>query len=392
MAKDIKGRQLPKGIIQLKSGLYRGQIQLNGEKINLSSHDLTELKTALAQKRLLIINGEYHKEKNITVKDWFETWLTVYKTDLKESTISTYRQVFKNCIAAEIGNKKINAVKAETLQKLINELVQNGISYKRASLVYIVLNGIFTHAKRLHYINVNPMAEKAVILPPKKRFKDREYKQGKRLIFMDPKQKDLFIEYSKGSVYQDIYIFMLNTGTRLGEATGLQWSDVDFQKKEIHISHTLNYIRGRGRILDTTKSESSNRVLPMSNKVFELLKRIRLEQIENRSALGSSWKEEPHLCNMVFTQPTGGAFWESDIRVDMNHISEKIVKDGHDFQRISPHTFRHTFATLGLKNGIPPKVMQKLLGHASIRITLDIYASVLKEDLTESMNLIEAVM
>ena len=392
MAKDLKGRDLPKGIIQLKSGLYRGQIQLNGEKINLSSRDLAELKTALAQRRLQILNGEYHKEKNITVNAWFETWLKEFKTDLKESTVSTYQQVFKNCIADEIGNKKISAVKAESLQKLINSLVQNGMSYKRVGLVYIVLNGIFTQAKKLHYININPMADKAVTLPPKKRFKDREYKNGSRMIVMDQTQKDLFLKYSEDSAYRDLYIFMLNTGTRLGEATGLQWSDIDFQNKQIRISHTLNYIRGKGRILDTTKSESSERTLPMTVTLYDLLKKIRIEQTKNRSLVGKDWKEEPQLRNMVFTHPTGGTFWESNVRVDMNQISDKIMAAGHEFQRISPHTFRHTFATLGLKNGIQPKVMQKLLGHANIRITLDIYASVLKEDLTESMNLIEAVM
>ena len=392
MAKDLKGRKLPKGIMQTKDGLYRTQIMHEGQRYYFNSRDLEDLKKLIVEKRAELLNGTYHKEKTITVNAWFETWLKEFKTDLKESTVSTYRQVFKNCIADEIGTKKINAVRAEMLQRLINNLMQNGMSYKRVGLAYIVLNGMFTQAKKLRYINVNPMGEKAVTMPPRKRFTQREYKQGERMIVMDQKQKDLFVKYSEGSVYHDIYIFMLNTGTRLGEATGLQWSDVDFQNREIRISHTLNYIRGKGRILDTTKSESSERVLPMTNTLHDLLKKIRVEQMENRSIMGEGWKEEPNLTNMVFTHPTGGVFWESNIRVDMNRICDKIIESGNDFQRISPHTFRHTFATLGLKNGIQPKVMQKLLGHANIRITLDIYASVLKEDLTESMNLIEAVM
>ena len=392
MATDKKGRQLPKGIMQTKDGLYRTQIMVEGERYYFNSRSLEELKATVIQKRAEIANGTYHKEKAITVKKWFETWLKEYKTDLKESTVAVYEEVFKNCIEKEIGTKKINSVKSENLQHLINSLVQNGISYKRVSLVYIILNGIFSQAKKLRYINVNPMADKAVTLPPKKRFKEREYKQGSRMIVMDQQQKDLFLKYSEGSSYRGIYIFMLNTGTRLGEATGLQWSDVDFQKREIRITHALTHIKGKGRFLSTTKTESSERTLPMTNTLYELLKRIRVEQTKNRSMMGSSWKEEPNLPNMVFTHAEGGAYWESCIRDDMTKISNRIIKDGHNFTRITPHTFRHTFATLGLRNGIQPKVMQKLLGHSSIKVTLDIYASVLKDDLTESMNLIEAVM
>ena len=318
MAKDLKGRKLPKGIMQTKDGLYRGQIMRDGERYYFSSRDLEELKKTLVEKRAELMNGTYHKEKSYTVNAWFDTWLKDFKTDLKESTVSTYKQVYKNCIADEIGTKRINAVNAEMLQRLINNLMQNGMSYKRVSLVYIILNGIFTQAKKLRYINVNPMGDKAVTIPPRKRFKEREYKQGSRMIVMDQAKKDLFMAYSEGSVYRDIYVFMLNTGTRLGEATGLQWSDVDFQNRQIKVSHTLNYIRGKGRILDTTKSESSERTLPMTNTLYALLKNIRMQQMDNRSILGEAWKEEPNLTNMVFTHPTGGSFWESNIRVDMS--------------------------------------------------------------------------
>lgn len=385
-------KRLPKGIYQTSSGLYRAEFTLDGERFTFSSRDLEELKKMIVNKKADIVNGTYHREKPVTVDAWFNTWLTTYRTDLKESTASTYRQVYKNCIADEIGKKRIGEIRGDALQKLVNGLVTKGYGYTRVNLTMTILSGMFSKAFTLKYINVNPMAKGSVVMPPKKQFPKRKYKAGERTKAMTPEQKDLFLEYARGSVYEDAYIFALNTGCRLGEITGLRWQDVDFTNRKLHITHTLNYIRGKGRILDTTKSDCSERVIPMNSTVYDMLRRIRKQQMEYKSDMGDFWKEEEGLENIVFTYPIGGAFWESCIRVDMKSISERIRKDGHDFERITPHSFRHTFATLGLKNGIPAKVMQKLLGHANLSITMDIYADVLEEDRTEAMELIGKVM
>ncbi len=130
----------------------------------------------------------------------------------------------------------------------------------------------------------------------------------------------------------------------------------------------------------------------MLNNIEELLKNIRHRQLENRLKLGEKWKEEDALKNMIFTYEDGGTFWDTGIRVDMKKIVNQINKDGIEFEPITPHALRHTFATRGLEQGIPLKVMQVILGHSSLAMTADLYSHVLPDTKAEEMRKIENIL
>lgn len=100
----------------------------------------------------------------------------------------------------------------------------------------------------------------------------------------------------------------LSTGMRINEIAALQWSDIDWTNKTIHVTGTLVYVRkGGGRYKDSPKTESSRRDIPMLSNVETLLKRVRKTQLENKLTLGQTWKEEKGLENLVFTYEGGGA-------------------------------------------------------------------------------------
>ena len=300
--------------------------------------------------------------------------------------------MYKNCLADSLGQCKLKDITTLQIQSAINDLNKRGLSYSRIHLSYIIMNQMFKRAKLLKVIKDNPMSDNSVCIPAKRAVKPREYKSGNKVKAMTASQKDLFLKHSKDSVYHDSYMFMLSTGCRLGEMMGLQWDDISFKNRTITIRHTLTYIRGKGRFLDKPKTDSSVRTIPMNDKLLALLKEVRTKQAKYKMQCGSSWKSEKDLENTVFTYPEGGAFWESCIRVNINEICDDIRKTDKDFERITPHSFRHTFATLGIRNGIPPKRMQKLLGHSSLRTTMDIYVSVNEDDLMESMNMMQAII
>lgn len=390
MANDLKGKKLPKGIIQQPSGLYRAEIKFQGERFRFSSRDLNELKREVESKRYEIKNGMFEAEKNITVARWFETWLTEYKTMVKQGTVATYRQVYKNYIDKYFGRKQLKDIRGDMVQKHLNKMFDDGYSYGRINMTLIILNGMCKKAQKLHYINRNPV--EAVELPSKRAVAVKRGETVKKVKALSNEEKNVFLEYAQDSKYYDYYVFSLSTGCRIGEVLALKWSDVDFTKREFHVNGTLEYIRGKGRMIDDPKCGSSRRTVPMTNTVYELLKAIRRRQIENRNVLGKHWKEEKGMENLVFTYDEGGAFWDTSIRVDINKIIEKAAADGKELPEITPHTFRHTFATLGLKAGIRPKDMQVILGHANFSITMDIYAEVLADSKRESMDIIQAIM
>ena len=108
--------------------------------------------------------------------------------------------------------------------------------------------------------------------------------------------------------------------------------------------------------------------------------------------LEKQWKEEKGLENLVFTYEGGGALWDTAIRVDIKKVIDRIHKENIEFEPITPHTFRHTFATRGLEQGIPLKVMQTILGHSSLSMTSDLYSHVLPDTKAEEMKKLENVL
>ena len=385
--------KLPKGIYYLSDrNTYKAQFMIQGKRYCIMNPDLEILKSQVENRKAEIKLGLYKTQSDITFSSWFETWIAEYKSDLKQGTVATYKQVYKNYLSDEFGKRKLKDITPLMIQSLINGLATKGLSCGRIHIVYIVLNQMFKRAKLLKVINDNPMSDNAVTMPSKKAIKPREYKSGNKVKAMTASQKELFLKHSKGSVYYDSYVFMLSTGCRLGEMMGLQWDDVDLKNRKLYIRHTLTYIRGKGRYLDKPKTESSIRTIPMTNTLYSVLKDVRTKQAKQKNKYGSSWKSEKDLENTVFTYPEGGAFWEAGIRVNINGICSEIQKENKDFERITPHSFRHTFATLGIRNGIPPKTMQKLLGHSSLKTTMDTYVSVQDEDFESSMNIIQAII
>lgn len=386
MAKDINGKTLPKGIILRSDGRYMARFQFDGERYTIYDNNVKDLLEKMDNMKYELKHGIFCKPKDITISAWFETWMEEYKySTSKASTIQTYKQSYASYIQPVIGKRKVTDIQPQALQKIINDLYKKGLSKSRVNFVFVILSGMFTQAQKNKLIINNPAD--SLVLP-----KYRKKSQNEKRVMSLEEQK-LFLKYAKGSVYYDFYVIALSTGMRINEIAGLQWSDIDWKNKLIHVTGTLVYLRtGLGRYKDTPKTASSRRDIPMLNNIEELLKSIRHRQLENRLRLGDKWKEEEALKNIVLTYEEGGAIWDTGIRVDMKKIANQIRKDGIDFEPITPHALRHTFATRGLEQGIPLKVMQVILGHSSLAMTADLYSHVLPDTKAEEMKKIENIL
>ena len=224
----------------------------------------------------------------------------------------------------------------------------------------------------------NPMKD---IQYPKRIKKERE-------VLTEEEQKR-FIEVAKYTVHGKLYILMLGTGIRLGEALPLTWDDVDFENGLLSINKTVTQVKdpydkdsprwGIG----SPKTEKSRRIIPLLPSLVDMLNEIKAEQISNKERYKTAYQDS----GLIFCYKTGEGLGE---RRCIDRLQEILSSIGITRDRkITPHNLRHTFATRGLEKGIDLKVMQELLGHASFSMTADLYTHVLQDKKKDSISKLE---
>lgn len=369
MAKDTNSKKLPKGITYRSDGRYMGRFVHQGEKFTFYNSNLKELTKEMQNKRYEVEHGLYSKESNLTMDSWFTTWMDEYKANsVKYGTLLIYRKTYTLYIEKPFGKRKLTDIRPEHIQKLLNEMNQK-YARETIKLVVVVLGGMYKQAYKNGIIQKNPVP--LTTMP-------RETKK-KEIRVLDMKEQKLFLEAAESSPYYDLYRVALNTGMRAGELRALEWSDIDFRNKMIHVNGTLKYQKGEGYYKDLPKTKTSDRDIPMLDTVYTIFKEQKRQQSKRRLAVGEKWQPMTGLEKLVFTNEFGHPVSHDALNHDMKKIERCINEEGQEFNHITPHTLRHTFATRGLENGIPPKVMQEFLGHTSITMTLDIYSHVLPD-------------
>ena len=196
-------------------------------------------------------------------------------------------------------------------------------------------------------------------------------------------EQELFIEEAKKIYSGEVFIFNLGTGLRIGELLALSWNDVNFNEEIIRIKRTLNIVKDLDdseskwhKEFGTPKTESSNRSIPLLPELVTLLRQIQQKQKELIEFAGSAYENS----NLIFSTQLGRPLDPRNMQRTFKTIAYKANITG-----ASIHSCRHTFATRGLENGIELRVMQELLGHASIKMTADLYTHVLPDKKRDSI-------
>jgi len=171
---------------------------------------------------------------------------------------------------------------------------------------------------------------------------------------------------------------------RSGEIRALEWTDIDFNNKVIHVTGTLSELQGN-IFKGTPKTRTSYRDILMLNNVYNILKRIRKEQTTLKFKLGDKWKLLPNLKDLVFTTERGKHISGTWLGLEVRRVEESIRAAGQDIEHIYPHSFRHTFATRCIESGMPPQVLKTILGHSTLAMTMDLYSHVLPNTKAQEM-------
>ena len=382
---------LSTGEFQRPNGTYQyGWTDANGKRHVIYAKTLDELREKERKISKDKVDGIKSESRFMTVNDMFEKWKDL-KRGLKDNTFSNYIYMYNAFVHDNFGFKRIADLKKSDVKRFYNSLIEDrGLKPATLDSVHTVLHQVFEMAVDDDYIRSNPSNN--VIKEIKQA---HGIKMERRRALTLPEQK-LFLAYlsqnNANSHWYPIFAFMLGTGLRVGEATGLRWCDVDLDEGVVDINHTLvyyahsipGYKEGCCYAINTPKTQSSVRQVPLMDFAKDALEQEKLYQ----EGVGLS-------CNITIDDYTDFVFLNKNGSVhnesSLNRALKRIILDCNteEFEKsemppvllpnFSCHTLRHTFTTRMVEAGINIKVIQDALGHSDISTTMNIYADATKE-------------
>lgn len=379
-----KERRLPKGITKRADGRYQGRFTFQGERYTLYDRDIKTLQKKMADTRYEMEHGIYMDAKNMTLDTFFQTWLSEIKENtVKENTLSVYQEIYKVHIAPMLGKMQVSGISKLMVQRLLNSMSKNGLSPNTLAKTKAILYSVFKEAMENRMISYNPCENITI----------KREKTERRVLSYEEQKK--FLTAISGSRYEMLCILGLSTGLRIGELSGLRWSDIHFEEKTLSVERTYIYLHDVKNhqmrdVFHSPKTKTSCRTIRLLDSTLELLKAHKEKQEQEKAALGDGWQPIEDGEDLVFTTKNGKPVRGLNVAETLNHYIDQMnrkeaaeaAKEGREpviFERITPHTLRHTFATRAFESGIPPKVVQQILGHSSLEMTMDLYTHVTED-------------
>jgi len=376
MGKDLKGKELGRGFCQRKDGRYEARAIVNGVKIDVYNLSLAKLRKEFENEKTRILN-EQTINTNIKVKDWYQKWFDTCKAPSLKSDLCRriYDRKIKNTFINLLGDKVLKELTQLNIQNATNDLIEKGYNDRTIREALGVFRECLDNAVINKVISINPCQQILI--------KNNNECQKERRVLSQWEQ-ELFLEEIENSYYKEAYYFLLLTGVRIGEFSGLQWNDIDWDKKVVKINKTMStgYYNGKKvEELTTPKTSNSYREIPFFGETEHILKDWKKKQDQYKSKLGSRWRANPELGDLIFTTTMGSPVTRYVIVHDLKKIEQnlnlkeqsKAYFEGRNprvIEHLHPHCFRHTFATRCFEKNMSPIVVQSIMGHANYDTTL----------------------
>ena len=290
-------------------------------------------------------------DATISLTSYIAEWLTTFKqTTVKQSTYDRLLTSVKALEGFEIATMPIGEITCIDIQRYVNELIKRGYGLSTIKKQMRIVTAPLKQASALHIISKDPGI--GIRLPSRYNVAKPE-----RLIeaYTDEEQTALrSVLYNGQRAGYSAIILMIETGLRVGEALALRWQDVQLTRKRIYVRNTVVRLANRKQsfVQDSVKSESSRRTVPLTPEAIRLLERL----YERRK---NEW---------VFTNRDGERLSYEALR-----YQTRIACQEAGIEYRGEHVFRHTFATNCYHKGIDVKILSRLLGHADVNITYNLY-------------------
>lgn len=384
MGKNLKEKDCGKGIYQRKDGLYSARfVDKAGKRHEKYFQTLPEARNWIEDAKYADKHDDVFVATDTTVDEWFEFWIENIVGDLAPNTLRNYRERYVRNIQPVIGKMLIANVKPMHCKKVF---IQMDADYAGSTIrqAYITMGTMFKAAKMNDLIAKHPM-DGVRFTKPVRAVDDIHY--------LTREEQRLFLETARRSHNYNQYALILETGLRTGEMIGLTWDAIDFERRTLTVNKTLEF-RHAQKVwrAGPSKTQQSYRTIPLTDKAYNILKEV----WDSRS----SRKESPLLSQTLeyMDRRTGVTSWlvMRDLVFINWRTGEPAKNSSYDthlyklcdeagIARFCMHALRHTYATRAIESGMQPKVLQKLLGHASIKTTMDRYVHVTDETLDQAV-------
>jgi integrase len=309
-----------------------------------------------AKLRIEIGKGTYNEPSKMPLKMYLEQWLSgQVRTTVSPRTHELYSYLSHKFIIPAIGEIKLSQLRPQHIQKFYADMLQH-VSPRTVQLYHVTLHKALSYA-----VKTGLMANNPCLLVETPRVERHEMK-----IMNEADIKKFLDEARKGDYYALFYVYLF-TGLRRGEAISLRWSDIDLLGCQLSVNRTMQFIDNKVTFKQP-KTNASRRQIALSPSTCVVLRLHREAQNEMRKSLNGPPVSESDL---VFCQGAGAPLLPDSVTHAWRKLTKKCGLDG-----VRLHDARHTHASLMLKSGVSPKVIQERLGHSTFAVTMNLYAHV----------------
>ncbi|CAA9450535.1 MAG: Integrase [uncultured Rubrobacteraceae bacterium] len=360
MTEQGKSRR-PKGTgsVYVRDGVVIGQYEVrtpDGEirRRYVRGKDKKEVAGRLARAIADRDSGLVYDSGKATVGEYLEGWLDAIRGSLRERTWRRHEEIARIHLKPALGKTRLDGLNALQVQSLYRSKLDSGLSPRTVQMVHLTLHKALKQAVKWMLIPRNIAEAVDPPRPASKEIRPLAAGQVKKLLVA-----------ARGDKLEGLYVLAVTTGLRQGELLGLKWGDLDLRVGKLRVRRTV--FEG---VVNPPKTAKSNRSVRLTKEAVRLL------------------AERPREGEWVFPTRVGTPISCHNL---INRSWKPLLKRaGLPDSRF--HDLRHTCATLLLTKGVHPKIVQEMLGHSSITITLDLYSHVLPDMQQEAVSAMEDLL
>ena len=384
MGKSLRGKECGKGIYQRKDGLYHARfVDKAGKRHEKYFQTIPEARNWIEQAKYADKHEDVFVPSDTTVDAWFSFWIENIVGDLAPNTLRNYRERYKQNIQPIIGKMLLSDVKPMHCKKV---LLSMDADYAGSTIrqTYITMGTMFKAAKMNDLIAKHPMDGVRFTKP---------VRATDDIKFLTRDEQRVFLETAKRSRNYNQYALILETGLRTGEMIGLTWDAIDWENHTLTVNKTMEFRHKQHEWrAGPPKTKKSYRTIPLTDTAYQILRDLylgceyrkeapELDKVLTYIDCRTAKQAKLHMRDLVFINyRTGMPAKNSSYDTHLYKLCDKA-----GIEHFCMHALRHTYATRAIESRMQPKVLQKLLGHASIKTTMDRYVHVTDDSMFQAV-------